>query len=598
MHRLLIRQLNRHFGADCQPPRELQGLLELIDQVYEQADSDRKMLERSLELSSQELIELHLAEKETILREQLANIERERKHFKALADTVPAGVLRLDAREECNFVNQEWLKITGLTREKAAGRGWWESIHPDDLGTFREYYDQLVDTGASFAFEHRVKTAARDDIWVYCTAVAEHKDEAGSSGYIFCMVDITERKKSLTQIERSQRLESIGVLAGGIAHDLNNALAPIHLGIGLFSKNLATEDRQIVDIIALCAARGSDLVRNLITFARGGSGTKDNISIKQLIDELTVVVRASFPKNIEVIARIPDNLPPLLANFTQFHQVLLNLAVNARDAMPQGGRLTFEARIVRLETATKGNLSVLKPGDHLWISVSDTGSGMTPDVLDHIFEPFYSTKKAGTGFGLSNVAGIIKEHEGDIRVYSLPGRGTTFELQLPLQEQFIAPATGSSSPSEVDGGGQMVLVVDDEANIRDLLKMVLRKANYQTVEASDGADAMAVLAKLGERLSFIITDMHMPQVDGLALIRKVKELLPAIPIIVMTGRLESGEQEQIQAMNVAAIIEKPFSPKDVLASLRQSSPRGAQYRAVPPPLAMRPRSLAELPLAL
>ena len=597
MHRLLIRQLNRHFGADFQPPPQLQGLLELIDQAYEQADSDRKMLERSLELSSQELIELHLAEKETILRQQLANIERERKHFKALADTVPAGVLRLDALEECNFVNQEWIKITGLTPGQAAGRGWWDTIHPEDMAAFRELYDRLVREETSFDCEHRIRTAASQDLWVYCTAVAEHRDESGGAGYIFCMVDITERKKSLKQIERSQRLESIGVLAGGIAHDLNNALAPIHLGIGLFSKDLSAENRQIVDIIGLCAARGSDLVRNLITFARGGTGAKDNISIRKLIDELTVVVRASFPKNIEVIARVPDNLPSLLANFTQFHQVLLNLAVNARDAMPGGGRLTFEARIVKLETATKGNLSVLKPGDHLWLSVADTGAGMTPDVLDHIFEPFFSTKKAGSGFGLSNVAGIIKEHEGDIRVFSLPGQGTTFELYLPLHAQCIAPAAGATSPAEGDGGGEMVLVVDDEANIRNLLRLVLRNANYQTVEAVDGADAIARVAELSGSLNYIITDMHMPQVDGLGLIRKVKELLPAIPIIVMTGRLEPGEQEQIQAQNVAAIIEKPFSPKEMLASLRQAAPRGARYRAVPPPLSMRPRHQAELPLA-
>lgn len=568
MHRLLTRQLHRHFGEDFRPPPEWLGLLELINQAYEQADSDRMMLERSLELSSQELIEFHLAEKETILRKQLENIEREREHFKALADTVPAGVLRLDSDESCNFVNQEWLKITGLTTSEAMGRGWWDSIHPDDLEMFREFYDQLVQSETSFACEHRIKGPTTNDIWVYCTAVAEHKDEAGRSGYIFCMVDITERKKSLKQIERSQRLESIGVLAGGIAHDLNNALAPIHLGIGLFSKDVSPEDQRLLDIIALSAARGSDLVRNLVTFARGGTGTKDSVSIKQLIDELIVVVRASFPKNIEVTARIPDDLPCLLANFTQFHQVLLNLAVNARDAMPEGGQLTFEAGVVRFETAVEGNLSVLKSGEHLWLSVADTGDGMPPDVLDHIFEPFYSTKKTGSGFGLSNVAGIIKEHEGDIRVHSAPGQGTTFELYLPFQEEFVAPAACEISTPEVDGGGQMVLIVDDEANIRDLLKMVLRKSNFQLIEAANGADAMVKVNELKDSLNFIITDMHMPQMDGLELVRRVKQLLPEIPIIVMTGRLEADEQEQIQAQNVAAIIEKPFSRKAILAALR------------------------------
>jgi len=568
MHRLLARQLQRHFRADFQPPPELQGLLKLVNQAYEQADSDRIMLERSLELSSQELIEFHLAEKETILRRQLESIERERKHFKALADTVPAGVLRLDSAQDCNFVNQEWLKITGFNAPQAAGRGWWDSVHPDDLQIFREYYDRLIHHEASFGFEHRIKTTATTEVWVYCTAVAEHKDEAGQSGYIFCMVDITERKNSLKQIERSQRLESIGVLAGGIAHDLNNALAPIHLAMGLFSKELSTDDRQLLNIIALSAARGSDLVRNLITFARGGTGAKDSVSIKTLIDELIVVVRASFPKNIEVISRIPEKLPCLLANFTQLHQVVLNLAVNARDAMSDGGRLIFEARIVRLEVITKGNLSVLTPGDYLRLCVADTGSGMTPEVVDHIFEPFYSTKKTGSGFGLSNVAGIVKEHGGDIRVYSLPGQGATFELYLPFQEQFVACAPVETSAPAVDGGGRLVLIVDDEGNIRDLLKLVLNKSNFQLIEATNGVDALAKVTELRDNLHYIITDMHMPQLDGLGLIRKVKEFLPALPIIVMTGRLDAGEHEQIKAQNITAIVEKPFTAQTILGALR------------------------------
>ena len=578
MHRLLSRQLHRHFGAEFKPPPEWAGLLELIDQAYQQSDSDRMMLERSLELSSQELIEFHLAEKETILRQQLDNIERERKHFKALADTVPAGVLRLDWEENCNFVNQEWLKITGLSASEAAGRGWWDSIHTEDLGMFRENYQRLVHAETSFTCEHRIKAPTGNDLWVYCNGVAEQKDEAGRYGYIFCMVDITERKKSLKQIERSRRLESIGVLAGGIAHDLNNALAPIQLGIEMFNKDIAPEDQRLLEVIAVSAARGSDLVRNLITFARGGTGTKESISIKQLIDELVTVVRASFPKNIEVTSRISDVIPCFLGNFTQFHQVLLNLAVNARDAMPEGGRLTFEAKIVRLETGTKGNLSVLEPGNHLWLSVADTGAGMPPDVMDHIFEPFYSTKKTGSGFGLSNVAGIIKEYAGDIRVVSAPGEGTTFEIYLPLREESVAPARCETLAPAIDGGGGLVLVVDDEENIRKLLNLVLSKSNFQLIEAVNGADALIKVKELGESLSYIITDIHMPQLDGLGLIRKVKEIFPDITIVAMTGRLEAGEQEAIQALNVSAIIEKPFTPQTILAALRQGGAGATRVR--------------------
>ena len=572
MHRLLARQLKRHFGADFQPSQQWLGLLELVSQAYEQADADRMMLERSLELSSQELIEFHLAEKEIILRRQLADLERERTHFKALADAVPAGVLRLDFNGDCNFVNQEWLKITGLTATEAEGHGWWAAIHLEDVAMFREHYERLVRNEPAFACEHRIRARDGSERWVYCTAVAEHQDEAGRFGHIFSMVDITERKLSLKQIERSQRLESIGVLAGGIAHDLNNALAPIHLTLGLFSKDLQPADHKLLDIIALSAARGSDLVQNLITFARGGLGTKKSVSIPQLVEELVVVVRASFPKNIEIVSRIPADLPCVVANFTQFHQVLLNLAVNARDAMPNGGRLTFEARTVRIETATKGTLSVLKPGGYILLSVSDTGDGITPEVQDHIFEPFYSTKKTGSGFGLSNVAGIIKEHEGDIRVSSVPGHGTTFELHLPFHPESTAqeapsPQPGSAAP--VDGGGRLVLVVDDEANIRNLLRMVLGNAQFRTVEAIHGADAMEKAKENKDRLHCIITDMHMPQMNGHELIRAIRPLLPEIPIIVMTGRMDPAEREQLMAQDVSAIVDKPFSPRDILAAVQQ-----------------------------
>ena len=567
MHRLLIRQLQRHFGAGFQAPPEWAGLLELVSQAYEQSDTDRLMLERSLELSSQELIEFHLAEKETILRQQLENIERERKQFKALAYTVPAGVLRLDSSENCNFVNPEWLKLTGLSATQAAGRGWWESVHRDDLTMFRGFYDRLILSGAPFACEYRIRNATASNLWVYCTAVAEQKDDSGRSGYLFCMVDITERKKSLKQQERSQRLESIGVLAGGIAHDLNNALAPIQLGVGLFSKDISATDRQLIDIISFSAARGSDLVRNLITFARGGTGTRDSISLNQLFEELMVVIRASFPKNIDVVSRIPDTLPTLLANFTQFHQVLLNLAVNARDAMPHGGRLTFEAKIVTLDAPAKGNLASLEPGKHLWISVADTGCGMTPEVIDHVFEPFYSTKKNGSGFGLSNVAGIVKEYKGDIRVNSLPGRGTTFELFLPLQGESVTPVPSAAPAPVVDGGGRLVLVVDDEPNIRSLLKWVLSRSNFRLIEAVNGADALTKVIEYRDSLNCIITDMHMPQLDGLGLIRQARLLLPNLSIIVMTGRLEAGERDLIVAEKITAIVEKPFSPKAILSAL-------------------------------
>jgi len=567
MHSLLARQLRRHFGANFQSPPEWAAFLALVDQAYYQSDADRLMLERSLELSSQELIEAHRTEKESLLKDELLNIEAERNRFKVLADTVPAGVLRIGSREDGDFFNREWLKITGLTASEAAGKGWWASIHPADLKMFRELYDNLLKTGNSFSCEYRVRTRQTNEVWVYCTAIAEPKSEVSESGYIFCIVDLTERKNALKQIERSQRLQSIGVLAGGISHDLNNALAPIHVGLDLFSNNLTPEDRRLVDIIGTSARRSSDLVRNLLTFAKGVEGAKTTVSLKTIIEELEKVIRATFPKNIELVLQITDDLPGVLGNFTQLHQVLLNLVVNARDAMPDGGRLTIEAKATQIETSYKCNLTILNPGRYVELTVSDTGIGMTPEIQDRIFEPFFTTKDKGTGLGLSNVVGIINDHKGDIHIYSIPCRGSSFNVYLPVQDNPVPHPANEDHVTQLDGRGRLILLVDDETNIRTVAGTVLRNANFKVIEARNGTDALITITNLKDELRFVITDIHMPNLDGVGFIRIIKRMMPGLPIIAMSGRLEAGELEQLRAQNVTTILEKPFSTESLIAAI-------------------------------
>jgi hypothetical protein len=525
------------------------------------------MLERSLELSSQELIEAHRAEKESLLKDELLNIEAERNRFKILAETVPAGVLRIGLREDGDFVNSEWLKITGLTASEAAGKGWWASIHPADLKMFREFYDNLLKTGTSFSCEYRIQTRQTKEVWVYCTAIAEPKSEVRESGYIFCIVDLTERKNALKQIERSQRLHSIGVLAGGISHDLNNALAPILVGLDLFSKNLTPEDRHLLDIVGTSARRSSALVQNLLTFAKGVEGVKTTVSLKALIEELEKVVRATFPKNIELVLQITDELPNVLANFTQLHQVLLNLVVNARDAMPDGGRLTIEAKATQIEASYKYNLIRLNPGPFVVLTVSDTGIGMTPEIQDRIFEPFFTTKEKGTGLGLSNVVGILNDHKGDIHVDSIPSCGSSFQVYLPVQNVPVPCPADEIHIAQINGRGRLVLLVDDEINIRTVAGTALRNANFKVVEARNGTDALISVTNLKDELRFVVTDIHMPNLDGVGFIRIIKRMMPGLPIIAMSGRLEAGELEQLKAQNVATILEKPFSAESLIAAL-------------------------------
>ncbi|MFM2295731.1 MAG: hypothetical protein RLZZ350_2144 [Verrucomicrobiota bacterium] len=569
MHRLLTRQLRRHFGADFTPPPEWREFITAVDQAYEQSDADRVMLERSLEISSQELIESHRAEKESLLKEELRLIDAERQRFKVLADTVPAGVLRLDARQQCEFVNREWLKLTCMSAADCVGEGWWESVHPLDRKMFRELYDALVQQGTPLACEFRIQTRAARDLWVYCTAVAEAKHEGQESGWIFCIVDCTERKNTLKQIERSQRLQAIGVLAGGISHDLNNALAPILAGLDLFSDQLTPDDRKILDLIGMSARRSADMVRNLLTFARGVEGEKKSVDLHAVVGELEKVVRATFPKSIEIIIQLEDSLPGIIGNFTQVHQVLLNLAVNARDAMPDGGTLSLTARVMSVDNSYKSNLNTLSPGEYVMLTVADTGVGMTPEVQDRIFEPFFTTKDSdkGTGLGLSTVVGIINDHQGDIRVYSFVGRGTAFHVYLPVQTLAEPAITKAHAHENLDGHQRLVLLVDDEANIRTVCGAALRKHNFKIVEANNGTEALLKITELKHEIACVVTDIHMPNLDGVGFIRIVKRMLPGLPIVAMSGRLEGAELEQLRAQKISAIIEKPFPVKTLLAAM-------------------------------
>ena len=578
MHTLLKRQLSRHFDEGFEPPPGWQEFIKAVNAAYEQSDADRLMLERSLELSSQELMESHQAEKESLLKKELQIIQTEKNRFQALAEGVPAGVLRTDADENCNFVNQEWLHITGMSSDEVQGKGWLQSVHPADYGWFHELYQGAFRRGNSFNSEYRIRKNAGKETWVYCKAIMEARSEGQKSGMIFCIVDLTERKNALKQIERSQRLQSIGVLAGGIAHDLNNALAPIVTGVDLFSKTISKQDRKMLEIIGASAKRGTDMVRNLLTFARGVEGNKGSVDLCEVVQEMGKVIRATFPKSIEIILEEADHIPCVLGNSTQLHQVFLNLAVNGRDAMPNGGTLTIRMESVRVDETYKCNLRPIPPGDYVVIHVQDTGVGMTPEIQDRIFEPFFTTKPLdrGTGLGLATTVGIVADHKGDVRVYSMPGQGARFSVYLPVNTSDGPQAKPADSEKDLDGQGQLVLLVDDEAPLRNVASTVLRRLNFKVVEAKNGTEGIGKLVQFIQEIKLIITDIHMPDMDGLSFIKEGRRLLPGIPFIAMSGRLETGEYDQLNGQHVSAILDKPFSAKKLAATLGSIEGLGGQ----------------------
>jgi len=391
----------------------------------------------------------------------------------------------------------------------------------------------------------------------------------GHSIYHCIWRDITERLKSERLTRRSQRLEAIGTLAGGVAHDLNNSLAPILMGVELLRQQYPSESK-IVDLFDTSAKRAADMVRQLLTFAKGTEGGRFSIQLTHLVKEMQGIMRGTFPKNIELVVTCDKELPTVLGDATQLHQVLLNLCVNARDAMPHGGTLTLEARRVAVDAAYAGTIPDANPGNYVVLRVRDTGTGIPPEILDRIFDPFFTTKEPdkGTGLGLSTVIGIVKGHGGFMQVYSHPGQGSTFTAYLPAEgaENNLALAPGSEV--KFRGQGETILIVDDEAVVRSMASALLLQMNFKTVTATNGADGLLQAAKHRTDLRAIITDLHMPHMDGLNFIRVLRRMLPDIPVVVTSGLLEEDAAREFKNLGAIAHLDKPFTENQLAAVLQ------------------------------
>ncbi len=365
-----------------------------------------------------------------------------------------------------------------------------------------------------------------------------------------------------------QRMESIGTMAGGIAHDLNNVLAPIVLALNVLRKKLPDEGSQkMLTMLESTAARGSGLIKQMLSFARGVEGERTVVQIRHLIDEVSKIISEAFQKTISLRTDIPKDLPAIVGDATQLHQVLMNLCVNARDAMPNGGTIDIKAETILLdEQYARMNIGA-KPGLHVVVAVTDQGIGIPPAIIDRIFEPFFTTKDIGkgTGLGLSTVLGILKSHGGFGNVYSEVGKGTTFKVYLPAQES--APAAISEEKVKIPAGnGELILVVDDEASIREITRTTLESYNYSVLTAADGAEAVATYATHGVKIGLIVTDLTMPYLDGAAMIRAIQRLNPKVKVIAVSGLNHDGD---ILKQPTVTFLQKPYTSETLLKTVHE-----------------------------
>ena len=383
--------------------------------------------------------------------------------------------------------------------------------------------------------------------------------------------DITERKKIEQQFRRAQRMESIGTLAGGIAHDLNNVLTPIMISIDLLKLGEKDPNRtQILTAIEGSAKRGAAMVQQVLSFARGVEGRRVEVEVGQLLRDIEKIVNETFLKHIAVQTRIPSFLWTVAGDPTQLHQVMLNLCVNARDAMPDGGNLLLAAENRMIDEPFASQDADAAPGPHVVLTVEDSGTGMSPEVIEKIFDPFFTTKELGrgTGLGLSTSLAIVKSHGGFVRVYSEPGRGSKFRVYLPARTESVPLPAEPILPDTPGGQGELVLVVDDEEAVRKITKMTLEAFGYQALLACNGTEAVALFSERHDEIAVVLTDMMMPEMDGPTLITVLRKIDPGVDIIAASGLAAKEQISRAAAQGVRHFLPKPFTAEVLLQTLR------------------------------
>jgi PAS domain S-box-containing protein len=517
----------------------------------------RRVRERTAALAA-EIAQRRQAEEK--LREQAALLE-------VAHDGI--GVRSLDHRIE--YWNRGAEHLYGWTATEAKGRDLRELLDLD-AGVFAEA-EQILKEEGRWSGEFVAKTRGAHRITVLASWTLMRDDQGAPRSILSIDTDVTERKQLESQFLRAQRLESLGTLAGGIAHDLNNLLAPIVMGVDLLRDGARDESsRMVLRNIERSAMRGTELVKQVLSFARGVEGARVSVNLRHIVRDTEGIVESTFPKNIRFEASVPRDLWLVVCDPTQLSQVLLNLAVNARDAMPGGGVLTVSACNERIDEQFASMRPGVTAGPYVRVDVRDTGTGIPPDVLGRIFDPFFTTKEPGkgTGLGLSTVLGIVRNHGGFVDVESKIGAGTAFKVYFPAQaEEAAEPGSASPFASPARGRGECVLVVDDEASILEITRQTLEAFGYRVLTAEDGAQATALFASHRDEVAVVITDMMMPVMDGPSLIAALRGIEPKVRIVAASGY--NAQENVIRARNLGVehFLAKPFTAETLLTLLRR-----------------------------
>jgi PAS domain S-box-containing protein len=510
-----------------------------------------------------------LVERERFHSQKKHDEARIREQAELLNQTSDAIIVH-DANHLIIFWNTGAERMYGWKSEEVMRQNILDVLFSKALDQVLEARQRLSETG-SWEGEFRQRNKYGKELIVESRWSQVYDGSGKPASTLIINTNITERRKIESQLLRTQRMETIGMLVGGVAHDLNNMLTPIQLGIQLLRMNVDEKQRQrVLDMIENSALRGSSLVRQVLSFARGSGKSHSTIQPKHLVKDLQMLVQETFPKNIAPVIPLPGDLWLVQGDITQLTQVLLNLCVNARDAMPNGGLLSVSAENVTLDGSFSlpGNADA-RPGHYVSFTVSDTGIGIAPEIMEKIFDPFFTTKEAGkgTGIGLSTVRSIVQNHGGFIDVRSEPGCGSIFRVFLPAAEIDQKNIEVFDTPLPA-GNGELILVVDDEASLVDITRGILEIYGYRVLTANNGMKAVELFRAHADEIALSLIDVQMPLIDGLSVARTLRDMRPSANIISASGLSSSEHRAKAAALGVKTFLAKPFSTRDLLEAIR------------------------------
>jgi PAS domain S-box-containing protein len=497
--------------------------------------------------------------------------EEQLREQAALLDHATDAIIVQDLEGVVLYWNKSAERMYGWEASEAKGKNVRDLYYKENLSHYRAARSALLKEGKWFG-EIRQHTKEGKEIIAECHWTLVPGDDGKPKSMFAINTDITERKNLEAQFLRAQRMESIGALASGIAHNLGNLLSPILLSIQMLKRKYTDEESQhMLAILRINAERGGEMIRQVLEFARGIEGERIELQPTHLIKEVARILESTFPKTIDIRVSIAGDLSSMVGDATQMHQVLMNLCVNARDAMPNDGSLTIKAENVYLDENYARMHFEAKHGHYIMISVADTGIGMSPDVIEKIYEPFFTTKEQGkgTGLGLPSIRGIVKGHGGFIDVYSEVGKGTEFRIYIP------AAASAGVRPEEEEpsglpvGHGELILVVDDERPLLEVARKTLEENGYRVLTARDGTEALALYAEHKKGIDAVVMDMVMPYLDGMATIRAMQRLNPDVKVIASSGLPANDKTFEADDERVSIFLKKPYTAEKLLKALAE-----------------------------